>query len=177
MAEEYNKTLLENKTYHDGCSGCNVEQMKQRRLGYPYMELSFVWIVVLSTSCSFMLGRALTSVSWGIVSDRYGRKPIIIVGTVSIVNFWMAIAMRFLLGSFNCLLGTMKMEGQKQHQHHKKQCDPEESHHHHVVEILSAEARLVLVLKKTCGEAPCGFSDAKTISRDAAERLASVRKL
>ncbi|CAL9230207.1 unnamed protein product, partial [Arabidopsis halleri] len=34
-------------------------------------------------ACSFMLGRALTSVSWGIVSDRYGRKPIIIVGTVS----------------------------------------------------------------------------------------------
>lgn len=25
------------------------------------------------------------------------------------VNFWMAIAMRFLLGSFNCLLGTMKV--------------------------------------------------------------------
>jgi MFS family permease len=68
--------------------------------------------------CSFMLGRALTSVFWGIVADRYGRKPIILLGTISIAifnalfglssNFWMAIGTRFLLGSFNCLLGTMK---------------------------------------------------------------------
>jgi MFS family permease len=65
-----------------------------------------------------MLGRALTSVFWGIVADRYGRKPIILLGTISIAifnalfglssNFWMAIGTRFLLGSFNCLLGTMK---------------------------------------------------------------------
>ncbi|XP_010492148.1 PREDICTED: protein ZINC INDUCED FACILITATOR 1 [Camelina sativa] len=152
MAEEYKEALLENHKYHDGCPGCKVEQMKQLRRGYPYLELSFVWIIVLSTSlpisslypflyymiddfgvaktekdigfyagfvgCSFMLGRALTSVFWGIVADRYGRKPIILLGTISIaifnalfglsVNFWMAIGTRFLLGSFNCLLGTMK---------------------------------------------------------------------
>lgn len=28
-----------------------------------------------------MLGRALTSVFWGKVADRYGRKPVIIIGT------------------------------------------------------------------------------------------------
>ncbi|KAL0728164.1 hypothetical protein Bca4012_024257 [Brassica carinata] len=153
MAEEYKEALLEkNKYHHEGCPGCKVEQMKQLRRGYPYLELSFVWIIVLSTSlpisslypflyymiedfgvaktekdigfyagfiaCSFMLGRALTSVFWGIVADRYGRKPIILLGTISIaifnalfglsLNFWMAIGTRFLLGSFNCLLGTMK---------------------------------------------------------------------
>ncbi|KAF8085612.1 hypothetical protein N665_0658s0014 [Sinapis alba] len=152
MAEEYKEALLEKHKYHDGCPGCKVEQMKQLRRGYPYLELSFVWIIVLSTSlpisslypflyymiedfgvaktekdigfyagfigCSFMLGRALTSVFWGIVADRYGRKPIILLGTISIaifnalfglsLNFWMAIGTRFLLGSFNCLLGTMK---------------------------------------------------------------------
>ncbi|CAN7114149.1 unnamed protein product [Brassica rapa subsp. narinosa] len=153
MADEYKEALLEKQTtYHEGCPGCKVEKMKQLRTGYPYLELSFVWIVVLSTSlpisslypflyymiedfgvaktekdigfyagfiaCSFMFGRALTSIFWGIVADRYGRKPIILLGTISIavfnalfglsLNFWMAIGMRFLLGSFNCLLGTMK---------------------------------------------------------------------
>ncbi|KAI6676714.1 hypothetical protein NL676_037510 [Syzygium grande] len=67
---------------------------------------------------SFMFGRALTSVFWGIVADRYGRKPVIIIGIIAVVifntlfglsvNFWMAIAMRFLLGSLNGLLGPIK---------------------------------------------------------------------
>lgn len=34
---------------------------------------------------AFMLGRALTSVSWGIFADRYGRKPVIIMGTTSVL--------------------------------------------------------------------------------------------
>lgn len=67
---------------------------------------------------SFMLGRALTSVAWGMVADRYGRKPVIVIGTIAVVifntlfglsvNFWMAIATRFLLGSLNGLLGPIK---------------------------------------------------------------------
>lgn len=32
-----------------------------------------------------MLGRVLTSVFWGIVADRYGRKPVIIIGTISVL--------------------------------------------------------------------------------------------
>ncbi|CAN0839701.1 Protein ZINC INDUCED FACILITATOR-LIKE 1 [Linum grandiflorum] len=67
---------------------------------------------------SFMFGRALTSVFWGLVADRYGRKPVILFGTSSVVifntlfglstNFWMAIISRFLLGSLNGLLGPIK---------------------------------------------------------------------
>ncbi|KAK8552727.1 hypothetical protein V6N12_041304 [Hibiscus sabdariffa] len=67
---------------------------------------------------AFMLGRALTSVLWGIFADRYGRKPVIIMGTISVVifntlfglsvNFWMAVITRFLLGSMNGLLGPIK---------------------------------------------------------------------
>ncbi|CAI9787477.1 unnamed protein product [Fraxinus pennsylvanica] len=67
---------------------------------------------------AFMLGRALTSLLWGIVADKYGRKPIIIFGTVSVVifntlfglsaNFWMAITTRFLLGSLCGILGPMR---------------------------------------------------------------------
>ncbi|KAG2674129.1 hypothetical protein I3760_13G120600 [Carya illinoinensis] len=67
---------------------------------------------------SFMVGRALTSVLWGVVADRYGRKPVILMGTFSVVifntlfgfstSFWMALSMRFLLGCFNSLLGTIR---------------------------------------------------------------------
>ncbi|KAH7547677.1 hypothetical protein JRO89_XS14G0001500 [Xanthoceras sorbifolium] len=67
---------------------------------------------------AFMLGRALTSVLWGLVADRYGRKPVIIIGTMTVVifntlfglsvNFWMAVITRFLLGSLNGLLGPIK---------------------------------------------------------------------
>ncbi|XP_068659656.1 protein ZINC INDUCED FACILITATOR-LIKE 1-like [Aristolochia californica] len=67
---------------------------------------------------SFMFGRALTSIFWGVMADRYGRKPVIMIGSVSIVvlntlfglstNFWMAVITRFLLGSANGLLGPVK---------------------------------------------------------------------
>ncbi|XP_052109108.1 protein ZINC INDUCED FACILITATOR-LIKE 1 isoform X4 [Arachis duranensis] len=67
---------------------------------------------------TFMLGRCLTSVMWGMISDRYGRKPVIIIGVITVVifntlfglstSFWMAILMRFLLGSLNGLLGPVK---------------------------------------------------------------------
>ncbi|KAL4203418.1 hypothetical protein AMTRI_Chr01g103880 [Amborella trichopoda] len=69
---------------------------------------------------SFMFGRFFTSFLWGMAADRYGRKPVIILGTFSIVlfntlfglsvNLWMAVAMRFLQGSFNGLLGPIKVQ-------------------------------------------------------------------
>ncbi|KAL9242647.1 hypothetical protein vseg_016630 [Gypsophila vaccaria] len=68
--------------------------------------------------CSYMLGRALTSVLWGVIADRYGRKPVIILGMVNIViintlfglstNFWMAMTTRFLLGALNGSIGPAK---------------------------------------------------------------------
>eukprot|EP00262_Sarcandra_glabra_P002349 TRINITY_DN1262_c0_g1_i7.p1 TRINITY_DN1262_c0_g1~~TRINITY_DN1262_c0_g1_i7.p1 ORF type:complete len:494 (+),score=46.92 TRINITY_DN1262_c0_g1_i7:228-1709(+) len=67
---------------------------------------------------AFMIGRALTSVFWGVVADRYGRKPVIILGVLSVVifntvfgisiNFWMAISSRFVLGCFNGVIGPIK---------------------------------------------------------------------
>ncbi|KAI3491988.1 hypothetical protein L1887_43625 [Cichorium endivia] len=67
---------------------------------------------------AYMIGRAFTSVFWGVVADRYGRKPVILLGTSTVVifntlfgfsvNYWMAIATRFLLGFLNGLLGPIK---------------------------------------------------------------------
>ncbi|EFJ24565.1 hypothetical protein SELMODRAFT_101350 [Selaginella moellendorffii] len=66
---------------------------------------------------SFMAGRALTGILWGTIADKYGRKPVIFCGIMSIIvfntlfglskSFWMALTTRFLLGTFNGLLGTM----------------------------------------------------------------------
>ncbi|CAN6325722.1 unnamed protein product [Urochloa humidicola] len=67
---------------------------------------------------SCMLGRALTSTIWGMVADRIGRKPVIILAVLSVlvfntlfglsVQYWMALATRFLLGSLNGLLGPIR---------------------------------------------------------------------
>ncbi|XP_045802379.1 protein ZINC INDUCED FACILITATOR-LIKE 1-like [Trifolium pratense] len=67
---------------------------------------------------SYMLARSLTTIILGMVSDRYGRKPVIILGIISVVifntlfglstSYWMAIITRFLLGSLNGVLGPVK---------------------------------------------------------------------
>ncbi|XP_043688441.1 probable peptide/nitrate transporter At3g43790 isoform X2 [Telopea speciosissima] len=67
---------------------------------------------------SFMIGRALTSTLWGMAADRYGRKPIIMIGTFSVLifnmlfglstNYSMALSTRFILGGFNCVLGSIR---------------------------------------------------------------------
>ncbi|KAI3908074.1 hypothetical protein MKW98_003719 [Papaver atlanticum] len=150
MAE--NQEPLLEKIYYENCPGCKADQIKETKLGIPYKELSFVFIVVLSSALpisslfpflyfmirdfhvatkvedigyyagylgsAFMFGRVVTSILWGVVADRYGRKPVIIFGTFSVVifntlfglstNFWMALISRFLLGSFNGLLGPIK---------------------------------------------------------------------
>ncbi|KAJ7569919.1 hypothetical protein O6H91_01G100400 [Diphasiastrum complanatum] len=67
---------------------------------------------------SFMFGRFLTSVAWGTLADKYGRRPVMFAGVISVIifntlfgfssNFWMALVSRFLLGSFNGMLGPVK---------------------------------------------------------------------
>ncbi|EOA23242.1 hypothetical protein CARUB_v10017130mg [Capsella rubella] len=103
---------------NEACPGCIIDQTKQQQQGIPYLHLSFIWLVSLCTGSSFMIGRALTSIFWGKLADRYGRKPIILIGTFSVIifntlfglstSFWLAISFRFLLGCFNCLLGVIR---------------------------------------------------------------------
>ncbi|KAF7043977.1 hypothetical protein CFC21_053261 [Triticum aestivum] len=69
-------------------------------------------------AASYMIGRAITSIFWGIAADRLGRKPVIAFSMLSVVilqiffglstKYWMAIAARLLLGSLNGLLGPIK---------------------------------------------------------------------
>ncbi|KAK1393618.1 Protein ZINC INDUCED FACILITATOR [Heracleum sosnowskyi] len=86
--------------------------------GFVHSILSLLLTFVVLSGSSFMFGRALTSVLWGILADRYGRKPVIIFGMISVVifntlfglstSFWMAVSMRFLLGSLCGILGPMR---------------------------------------------------------------------
>lgn len=67
---------------------------------------------------AFMVGRTLTAVLWGIVADRYGRKPVIIFSVMAVVilntlfglsvNYWMALTTRFLLGALCGILGPIR---------------------------------------------------------------------
>ncbi|XP_065018373.1 probable peptide/nitrate transporter At3g43790 isoform X1 [Musa acuminata AAA Group] len=71
---------------------------------------------------AFMIGRVLTSVFWGIVADRYGRKPVIVISIISVIlfntmfglstSYWMALVSRLLLGCFNGLLGPIRVSAQ-----------------------------------------------------------------
>ncbi|KAG6556366.1 hypothetical protein Mapa_002309 [Marchantia paleacea] len=67
---------------------------------------------------AFMFGRFLTSMQWGVIADKYGRKPVMLAGVVSVIvfsimfglsqDFWMAFFARLLLGGFNGILGPVK---------------------------------------------------------------------
>nr|CAD1829105.1 unnamed protein product [Ananas comosus var. bracteatus] len=64
----------------------------------------YAGLLVRST---YMFGRALTSVLWGVVADKYGRKPVIVISILSVIivnslfglssSYWMAITTRALL--------------------------------------------------------------------------------
>lgn len=67
---------------------------------------------------SYMFGRALSSIIWGVVADKYGRKPVIVITLISVIifntlfglssSYWMALTTRGLLGLLCGMLGPIK---------------------------------------------------------------------
>ncbi|PHT74842.1 Protein ZINC INDUCED FACILITATOR-LIKE 1 [Capsicum annuum] len=118
MGEGLATLLINRKEYYENCPGCKMDRKKEAQTGFPIKGLLTVWVVVLSAGSAYMLGRALTSIFWGAVADRYGRRPVIIFGTFVVVifntlfglsvNFWMAVITRLLLGLLNGLIGPIK---------------------------------------------------------------------
>ncbi|KAF0897898.1 hypothetical protein E2562_001609 [Oryza meyeriana var. granulata] len=80
---------------------------------------------------SYMFGRTLSSVIWGMVADKYGRKPVIVITLISIIifntlfglssSYWMALTSRGLLGLMCGILGPIKAYAtevcRKEHSH------------------------------------------------------------
>ncbi|XP_045800504.1 protein ZINC INDUCED FACILITATOR-LIKE 1-like isoform X2 [Trifolium pratense] len=118
MSEEHMREPSEEKKYYKDCPGCKVEQSKELNQGLSITNLFIIWAVVLCSRSSFMVGRTLTSLLWGMISDRYGRKPVIIFSVFAVVvfntlfglstSFWMAVITRFLLGCLNGTIGPIK---------------------------------------------------------------------
>ncbi|XP_050878762.1 protein ZINC INDUCED FACILITATOR 1 isoform X2 [Lathyrus oleraceus] len=143
MEDFGDQPLLKKQYYHENCPGCKVDEAKELKKDFTFRNVFNIWMVVLCASkqlnvkdfniaeteedistyagyvgSAFMVGRALTSILWGMLADRFGRKPVVIIGIFSVVifntlfgvctSFWMAIMMRLLLGALNGLLGTMK---------------------------------------------------------------------
>ncbi|CAK7331925.1 unnamed protein product [Dovyalis caffra] len=121
--ESRNALLEKKKEYHENCPGCEIDRLKEEQRGVRDFHIAEreedIGFYAGFVGSSFMIGRALTSFFWGWLADRYGRKPIILMGTFSVVvfsalfglstSFWMALSMRFLLGCFNSLLGTIRV--------------------------------------------------------------------
>ncbi|KAF6163898.1 hypothetical protein GIB67_024753 [Kingdonia uniflora] len=95
-----------------------VNLMVKYNILSEYRSVLCLFYPIFFQGSSFMFGRALTSYFWGVIADRYGRKPVVIFGLITIVvfntlfglstSFWMAIATRFLLGSLNGILGPIR---------------------------------------------------------------------
>ncbi|KAM0823934.1 hypothetical protein ACQ4PT_070517 [Festuca glaucescens] len=144
--------LLKRARYHPNCPGCRVDRRKEEREGFPFTEISCLWLVTICSSlpiqslfpflyfmirdlhvakeeedigfyagfvgASYMLGRALTSVIWGVVADKHGRKPVLVITLVSVIifntlfglisSYWMALTTRGLLGLLSGMLGPVK---------------------------------------------------------------------
>ncbi|KAF7036285.1 hypothetical protein CFC21_046996 [Triticum aestivum] len=80
---------------------------------------------------SYMLGRALTSTIWGIVADKHGRKPVLVITLIAVItlntlfglssSYWMALTTRGLLGLLSGMLGPIKAYAtevcRKEHSH------------------------------------------------------------
>lgn len=79
-------------------------------------ENASFWAGVLVSA--FAIAEASTAMIWGSLSDRYGRKPIILIGlmgtTISCLvlglarNYWVALAARLVGGLLNGNVGVMQ---------------------------------------------------------------------
>jgi MFS family permease len=82
---------------------------------------------------AYAVAEALTSMGWGILSDRVGRKPVVLFGLVGVAlsslifglakSYWVALLARFVGGALNgnvSVMQTMVAEMVKLPEHERK---------------------------------------------------------
>ncbi|PHT27554.1 hypothetical protein CQW23_32840 [Capsicum baccatum] len=74
---------------------------------------------------SFMLGRALTFIPWGMIADRYGRKPVIVIGAITVFPYLLPCLMISLFGFVATVMSLWLPETLHKHKKgNKDQSDP-----------------------------------------------------
>jgi MFS family permease len=65
------------------------------------IEVDFIFFAFIFTfsGSAFMVGRFLTSVQWGMAADKYGRKPIMCIGVISVFVLHLSAASVLILSS------------------------------------------------------------------------------
>jgi hypothetical protein len=82
---------------------------------------------------AYAVAEALTAMGWGALSDRYGRKPIVLIGLGGVAisslvfglakSYWVALLARFIGGALNgnvAVMQTMVAEMVKKPEHERK---------------------------------------------------------
>lgn len=82
---------------------------------------------------AYAVAEALTAMGWGALSDRFGRKPIVLIGLGGVAissaifglatNYWVALLARFIGGALNgnvAVMQTMVAEMVKKPEHERK---------------------------------------------------------
>jgi MFS family permease len=101
-----------------------------KELGIDEKDASFYAGLLVS---AYALAEALTSMGWGILSDRIGRKPVVLFGLVGVAlsslifglakSYWVALLARFVGGALNgnvSVMQTMVAEMVKLPEHEPK---------------------------------------------------------
>lgn len=67
------------------CGLCRYDDhdLPQTLIAFRFYLITQIIILYFQGS-AFMFGRAVTSVLWGLIADKYGRKPVILFGTVAV---------------------------------------------------------------------------------------------
>jgi hypothetical protein len=84
---------------------------------------------------AYAVAEAMTAMGWGALSDRYGRKPIVLIGLGGVAisslvfglakSYWVALLARFIGGALNgnvAVMQTMVAEMVKKPEHERKFC-------------------------------------------------------
>lgn len=84
---------------------------------------------------AYAVAEAMTAMGWGALSDKYGRKPIVLIGLGGVAisslvfglakTYWVALLARFIGGALNgnvAVMQTMVAEMVKKPEHERKFC-------------------------------------------------------
>jgi MFS family permease len=84
---------------------------------------------------AYAVAEAMTAMGWGALSDKYGRKPIVLIGLGGVAisslvfglakSYWVALLARFIGGALNgnvAVMQTMVAEMVKKPEHERKFC-------------------------------------------------------